>query len=65
MASSSSSMSRSNQCLSDVGPEVSENPLGVRGLRSLLRLLSHETSSLRRFHCQGCFLAGMPCEMPS
>lgn len=33
---------------------VQENPLGVIGMRSMLRLLSSETSALRTLSCDGC-----------
>jgi hypothetical protein len=38
--------------LSDI--TISQNPLGVGGMRSFLRLLSRESSGLRRFDCNQC-----------
>lgn len=35
--------------------DISYNPLGVLGMRSLLRLLSRETSGLLHFECEDCF----------
>jgi len=34
---------------------ISQNPLGIYGMRSLLRLLTHDQSSLLFFNCEGTF----------
>lgn len=35
--------------------ELSENPFGIHGMRSILRLLCQSTCSLAHFECRGCF----------
>jgi len=44
---------------------ISENPFGVQGMRSALRLLSRSSSGLTHFECKGCFNGRVFAEDPN